>query len=121
MITDRITADGWSREGSVEAGDLEEVLSEHNLPEGLVLQEHVDGARVGQLSRVVGNILHAPVAVRFPRKIFLNIILNPFQGNLHIKIRWVRFKTDALWRKYCRSTQQNYIDFCLILECCNVI
>ena len=74
MCTDRITADGWSGEGSVEAGDLEEVLSEHNLSEGLVLQEHVDGARVGQLPRVVWNILHAPVVFRFPRKIFLKMI-----------------------------------------------
>ena len=50
----------WRRgELCVQAGDLEEVLSQDDATKGVVAQEDVDGAGVGDLSGVVGLVLLA--------------------------------------------------------------
>ena len=50
----------WRRgELCVQAGDLEEVLSQDDGAEGVVAQEDVDGAGVGDLAGVVGLVLLA--------------------------------------------------------------
>ena len=49
----------WRGELFVQAGDLEEVLSQDDGAEGVVTQEDVDGAGVGDLAGVVGLVLLA--------------------------------------------------------------
>ena len=48
------SANGRRRVDVVDADELEVVPAEHDLGEGLVVEEHVDGGGVGQLASVAG-------------------------------------------------------------------
>lgn len=67
----RISTDFGSRVLAVHAGQLEEVLSQHDHLEHLVGEEHVDGAGVCELPRVVGDVLDAAVLVLAARVLLL--------------------------------------------------
>ena len=49
----------WGPISGVQTGQPEKVFAQDNFLEGLVAEEHVDGAGVGQLTAVVGLVLEA--------------------------------------------------------------
>ena len=73
----RVPAERRGSKGIREASDPEEVLPEDNPSEGLVLQEHVDGAGVRQLPGVIGFVFHAAVLVQLAGI----VLLRPQRGH----------------------------------------